>query len=1154
MDVEDVKNEKVREYFRSIKAETVRLHELAGKAKKKGFDPETNVDIPLAANVSQRVEALIGVIFPQIVGSGVAQRIDELEKKYPNGDLRIALLLAEGIAKQEFCKFDKQIDAINAGARAGFAYITQGVVSAPLEGLIDVKFKKRRDGKDYLAMCYAGPIRAGGSSASAMTVVIGDYLRKKLGIEPYDPSDEEISRFYVEVRDYCERVVRTQYTPTEEEIRFIITRLAVELDGDPTERLEVMNFKNIERMDTNFIRGGMCLVMSEGLPLKVHKVWKQLGKWYKEFGLENWDWVPEFVELKKKLHDKSKKSDKEEVDDKKLRPDYTYLSEIVAGRPVFGYPMQNGGFRLRYGRTRLTGYGSWAISPLTMRVLNDYLATGSQLRVERPGKSTALTVCDSIDGPVLKLKDGSIVIPKTEEETKKIVNKISEILYIGDILISYGDFYEQGHELVPAGYCPEWWSKQLEAAAKEPTERQQDLIKKPFTFRPTFEEAKQLSKELNVPLHPDYIFFWKDITLEQVRALRDFFINNKTIEFTPPPEVKRTLELIAFPHKVVDGKVIAEQDQLDYLLENLGISNEQKQNKITTALDYINSFSSHLIRDKFGTAIGNRMGRPEKAKIRELKGTPTVMFPVSEQGGRLRSVNAAVDEGTVKSSFPDYFCNKCDKITIYPRCEVCNELTKLQRHCVVCKKKTEDLKCHDKRTLAYTRKTIDVRYYFNEAKKRLGVQNTPSLIKGVRGTSNKDHIVEYLPKGLLRAKYQLKMNKDCTIRYDLTELGATQFKPNEIGLSLEKAKELGYTEDYLGKPLTDGDQVLEIFPQDVILPSCPESADEKADDVFIKVANFVDEELVKIYGMDPVYNIKTREDLIGQIIIGLAPHTSAGIVGRIIGFSEVVCVLAHPYWHAAQRRDLDGEETCVILGMDAFLNFSRQYLPNRRGGSMDAPLVLNTLLNPSEVDDEIFDLETVYEYPLEMYEGSLELKKPWEIKGIGQIKERVGKPNQYDGVGFTHPVSNMNLGVRVSAYKSIPTMVEKLEGQMDLAQKIRAVQVEDVAQLVIDKHFIRDIKGNLRKYTMQSFRCTNCNEIHRRPPLSGKCVNCGLPKLVFTIAEGTVKKYVKPTFKLLENPNMPPYLLQSLALLKKRINTVFEEEKTKQIGLQSFFT
>jgi len=43
---------------------------------------------------------------------------------------------------------------------------------------------------------------------------------------------------------------------------------------------------------------------------------------------------------------------------------------------------------------------------------------------------------------------------------------------------------------------------------------------------------------------------------------------------------------------------------------------------------------------------------------------------------------------------------------------------------------------------------------------------------------------------------------------------------------------------------------------------------------------------------------------------------------------------------------------------------------------MDAPLILSTVLNADEVDDEAWAIETVSEYPLEFYEETLEYKKP----------------------------------------------------------------------------------------------------------------------------------------------------------------------------------
>ena len=67
------------------------------------------------------------------------------------------------------------------------------------------------------------------------------------------------------------------------------------------------------------------------------------------------------------------------------------------------------------------------------------------------------------------------------------------------------------------------------------------------------------------------------------------------------------------------------------------------------------------------------------------------------------------------------------------------------------------------------------------------------------------------------------------------------------------------------------------------------------------------------------------------------------------------------------RRDCDGDEVAVMLLLDVLINFSRKFLPAHRGGTQDAPLVLNARIRPGEVDDQILDLE-LSEYPLEVYE------------------------------------------------------------------------------------------------------------------------------------------------------------------------------------------
>ena len=73
----------------------------------------------------------------------------------------------------------------------------------------------------------------------------------------------------------------------------------------------------------------------------------------------------------------------------------------------FGEPSGVGGFRLRYGRSRLGGLATTSIHPATMKALNGFIIAGTQMKYERPGKATVLTPCDEIEGPYVEFIDGS---------------------------------------------------------------------------------------------------------------------------------------------------------------------------------------------------------------------------------------------------------------------------------------------------------------------------------------------------------------------------------------------------------------------------------------------------------------------------------------------------------------------------------------------------------------------------------------------------------------------------------------------------------------------------------------------------------------------------------------------------------------------------
>lgn len=1174
-------SETIKNYFDSINDKLQEAYLIANKARKKGYDPEQKVDIPLARNMAERVEGLIAIVAPQLVGSKMIQRIAELEKEYGILDWRVALIIAEEVAKEKFCTFEDKREAIEVGIRTGFAYHTLGIVAAPLEGFIGLVIKKRRDGKEYFSSRYAGPIRGAGGTAEAFSVILCDYLRQKGGYAKYDPSHEEVERYVTEIRDYHERVTNLQYYPSPEEIRFLIRNIPIEINGDPTETFEVSNYKDLPRVETNNIRGGVCLVVAEGLAQKAPKLLARLSKWGKDFDVE-WSFLNEFLKLQKRI--KAKDTPKTEQH-AKITPNFTFIADLVAGRPVLAYPLRNGGFRLRYGRSRSSGYSAAAIHPATQVLLNRFIAIGTQLKVERPGKATAITSCDTIDGPIVKLDDGSVVLINSVKTAKNIANKVEEILYLGDILFSYGDFSENNHSLVPAGYCDEWWVKEFEKqivnhfgtldASKvadfvDLTEQEvKNLFLAPNQLS-TVDHCIAVSNKLDVPLHPKYTYFWNSINVDDFRVLLDWFKELKIVRekgqidklvLPLKPKPKRVLELLGVPHLVATNEfVVIEKEHAIALVNNFNFNElsliEVKeivdQNKDKEVLEIINRLSSIKIKDKIGTFIGARMGRPEKSKMRKLTGSPQVLFPVGSEGGRLRSIQAAMDSGTVNADFPLYLCDSCGTETVFSVCETCDKKTSRAYICNSCGLiKTEECPKHG-RAKSYSNRSVDVNHLFRKSLKKIGMTAYPDLIKGVRGTSNKDHLPEHLVKGILRAKNNVYVNKDGTTRYDMSELPITHFKPKEIGTSIEKLTELGYKKDIHGQQLKEENQLLELMPQDVILPGGKLSPDESAKTVLYRVSKFVDELLVALYDLKPYYNLKNEEEIVGSLVIGLAPHISAGTVGRIIGFSQVQVCFAHPLWHASLRRDCDGDECCVILLMDALLNFSRQYLPDKRGGrTMDAPLVLTATVIPTEVDDMVHGVDVMWSYPLDFYEAALQYKNPKEVD-IEQLGDRLGKLTQYENIGFTHNTSSINSGVRCSAYKILPTMEQKLRGQMNLAKKIRAVDATDVASLVIEKHFLKDIKGNLRKFSMQQFRCVKCNEKYRRPPLSGKCNKCG-GKIIFTISEGSVVKYLQPSISLAKRYNVPQYLQQTLELTRRRIEDVFGKEKEKQEGLGKWF-
>ena len=1056
-------------YHKTLKDKLAKELKIAKEARKKGLDPAPAPEIKITKDLAERVEALIGI-------KGLSTRIRELERE-GLGREEIALRIGSDFADGKFGTY-KRLEIIENAVRAGVAILTEGVVAAPIEGIARVESDRNDDGSEYIKIFYSGPIRSAGGTAQALSVLAADYIRRKVGFAAYQPREEEVGRYVLEVSVY-ERISGLQYTPSDEEIKEIVRSCPICIDGDPTEDVEVGGYKGLGRVATDKVRGGMVLVLTEGVAMKAPKIKRHVDR----LGLEGWDWV---TKLAKSKGEKKKKS---------------FLSDLIAGRPVFGRPSAKGSFSLRYGRARNTGLEAVGLNPVTMSLL-EFTAAGTQIKPELPGKAGCVVPVDSIEGPTVKLKDGSLV--RLDAQTLDTFGKeVAEIVDLGEILIDYGDFLETGHRLMPGAYAHEWWLKELEVIAKDEAARWR-------LKTPSQAEAIEIASRYAMPLHPAYTYLWEDVTEEDKDYLADCICkegsrDEKTFFILNDGRVKRILEDLLVLHQTSVKKGFLAIDEPSALLRCLGITEDLKRDESVRL----------KTRNKAPTRIGMRMGRPEKSKERRMKPAPHSLFPLGEYGGKNRSLKEALKSKVIEV-----------------------ELQALGRvdHSI---NKTRD-KNRD------TKKSIDLERYYQKTMKGMGEDYTNSNkldVKCVKGLISKQKVAEHLGKGILRAKHDVFVFKDGTIRYDFTNLPLTHFKPGEIGLDVEKARELGYSQDINGEELQTDTQMVELKQQDIVI-----SVD--AASYLLRVSNFVDSLLTQFYGLAPYYGASRKEDLIGQLVLGLAPHTSAGILSRIIGFTTASACYAHPFFHAAKRRNCDGDEDSVLLLLDALLNFSLFFLPEKRGGKMDAPLVLIPFLNPKEVDKEAHNVSTAREYPLEFYEAACAGKHPKEVE-IETASSKIVKPRDAYGFGYTHETTDIAAGPLNSLYKQLGTMVEKMEAQLRLARMIRAVDECEVAETVIKNHFLRDIKGNFRAFGSQKMRCSKCNAKYRRIPLGGICKKCG-SKILPTVHAASIKKYLDVSLRIANEYHISAYTRQRLELLDKDVNLLFPAAEEKQKALSDF--
>ena len=1104
------------DYYSGLSRETYTIFEMAATAKSTLVDSSGIIEPKIAFDLADRVAKMHEI--------DISDHLRELLQI--NGKELSALILSKEIALGKYTLPDSTLEEkLDLAVRVGLAIVTEGVTIAPLQGISEVKIKKNKDGTEYLSVSIAGPMRSAGGTESAVTMLLADHVRKTVGLSRYQANsfDDETGRFIEELRIYEREASSFQFHILDSDIEHVISNLPVELDGVDTDPFEVVNHKGMTRIKTDRVRGGALRVLNDGLIGRSKKLLKRIEL----YNLDGWEWLSD---LKGAIQTGE---NQEDAAAKRMR-------EVITGRSVLSMPNKLGGFRLRYGRACNTGFASVGIHPVIAEILDHTIAVGTQIKIDIPGKGATVAFVDSIETPIVRLKNGNVVKIKDVNHGLAVKNEIEKILHLGDILISFGDFLENNSQLVPTGYVEEYWIedliKNLERYASD------DNYLRQFVKRiPSLDEAIQLSVDFHLPLHPHYLYFWDQISHEDLQKLLEpVKITENSIEYQI--EIKPIIERLGVPH-VKNAKTIILENQEAKIFFNLLF----RKNTIISNLPVpkiITDSSGIRIRNKFSTSIGVRIGRPEKAAPRLMKPPTHVLFPISDKGGPTRDLLKASKQENFFTNIFNRYCPNCDEPSICIKCARCGSRTSVNYRCGKCRDVIDNPFCDKcKRTASsHSHKKFPLRSKLLNAQEKMQIR-AQEPFKGVKELINQDRIAEPLEKGLARQNFGLTVFKDGTVRFDATNSPLTQFKPSWIGTPISKLRELGYTQDINGNELVDSEQILELRMQDVIIPN-------ESGKYLVSVCKYIDVLLNKFYEKTSFYNVNSIEELVGHLVIGLAPHTSVGIVGRIIGYTETHVCFATPNWHSAKRRDADGDADSIMLLMDSLLNFSRQFLSDRIGGLMDAPLLIQPLVLPHESQPQAHNLEVMNRFPLEFFEDTLAKKKASDVTCIEIIKARLDTEKQFYGYGFTHDTSSLITSKSRSAYSTLGSMLDKFDMQIRNADMIDAVNTSEIVSNVISTHLVPDIMGNLRAYARQNFRCTGCGKSFRRMPLIQTCV-CG-HKLIPTITRGSVEKYLKLAKRLVDQYDVGTYQRGRIHSLSDEIDLVFGKNQGDQSLLTDY--
>ncbi len=1067
-----------QEYVNRLKKTITAQIQIASKARNQKHDPKSSIESNITNSSTKNILSILNI-----------PKLEDYLPKRINQHKNL-LLLAADVAKQTINgRFIKkpQEELILLALQNSFVILSHGQCSVPQDYIHRVRIDPS---SKHLTIFFTNTIRHVPGVIIGLVVLISDYIRGILHLNRFQSSSDIIRRYEEELTIFLHMNDRLPSFDMNHMTLFI-QNIGIELTSEPYERIEVKKYRNLPKL-TNHLRMGLCVALEKIL----HDL-QNVVQQKKLAGIPEWVWL-----------DGVTFSPPNQARD--FGP-----KDIRSTQPLLAQSKTPGGFRLRYGLSRNIGYGTIGIHPVTI-LHTGILSPGCTVQLDLSNILYSISPVSSIMGPLVELKDKSLVRISTMAEYYEIKESIIQIWELGDILLSPSD-NPLPEQFILSAWTEEWWSEEITSKIiEEPTilkniiedmdissSEIEKLTTNPLQYHPNWDLSVKIAQYTKVPIHPKFSFNWNEIAISDfiylVQNLKRF--NDKTMSLDD--ELVRIMKDLGVRFEIKeDGLntyefnpfILLLRDKADQIID---IVNSEKENISVESL--CQSLVGFPVRSLCSRRIGLKLVRIEKSEVRFTNPPHHVLFPLGKHGGSQRDFLKVSKQSSIEITISERRCESCGISSFNTFCPECHQLT-TQKY--VCRKGhiVDSSFCVECNRKAYPKspKLVNVGAIFDSAFKKVKFPDIQK-VKGVGLLDNQYGISEPIIKGILRAKHQIYVFKDGTSRYSFTNSPIRTFTPKEIHTSIEELVHLGYTHDILGEDLTNDEQLIEIFPYDVII-------NKKGLQFLFAQSKFLDDELVYLYDSAPYYRLRTFENVIGLLIVGISPTSQIGVIGRVIGYTKNNVLYAHPLWHHLKSRQCNGASDSITLFLDVLVNFSREFTPTFHGGSLDTPAVLNLVDNWKDL--MFYSKSNTILQNLVFY------------KNLGTISQ------ESESLSYNFSLLNLlPISYHITENLSEAAVENKLREQkivnrinlaLDSLRTIRAVEEGIFVDNILVNDFLNKITTSIARFFQQPFRCRVCKRTFRRVPLGKSCPYCYKNTIELSLSKGWVLRYMQIISQLAE--------------------------------------